>query len=100
GAVETCGAAEPVVERDRRIGCADHQCDHAAADRRNHHIAPQAAAFGRALDRLGGHVVRYGRLVIHVSYIGRTRTAGPLTIVTAKNSTTSTPSAKAMAMER
>src|SRR5450631_3631485 len=33
-------------------------------------------------------------------YIGRTSTAGPLTMVTAKNSTTRTPSASAMAIER
>src|SRR5882724_1303999 len=33
-------------------------------------------------------------------YMGRTRTAGPLTMVTAKNSNTRTPSASAMAIER
>ena len=33
-------------------------------------------------------------------YMGRTSTAGPLTKVTAKNSTTRTPSASAMAIER
>src|SRR5207245_713808 len=51
-------------------------------------------------NRLWGHVLRYGGLSIHLSHIGRTSTAGPLTMVTAKNSTTSTPSASAIAIER
>ena len=37
---------------------------------------------------------------IFSDYMGRTRTPGPLTMVTAKNSTTSTPSASAIATER
>src|SRR6266702_2101058 len=97
-AVKAGGAAEPVVERHGRVGCADHQRDHAAADRGDQRVAPQTTAHHYC--RLWGHVLRYGRLLIHLSHIGRTSTAGPLTMVTAKNSTTRTPSASAIAIER
>ena len=40
------------------------------------------------------------RTLGHHSYIGRTNNPGPRTIVTAKNKITSTPSAKAMAIEQ
>ena len=40
------------------------------------------------------------RDVCHLNHIGRTRTAGPLTSVTAKNSTTKIPSAQAIASDR
>src|SRR5437879_1064590 len=108
GAIETGGAAEPVVEGYGGIGRTDHQHHDEAADRGDDRIARQRAArSGLAASR---HALAHLRIVFHLSYIqrsnyiqdymGRTRTAGPLTMVTAKNSRTRTPSASAMAIER
>src|ERR1700733_13495653 len=110
GAVEAGGAAEPVIERHRGIGCTDHQYHHETADRRHGGITTETAArYGLAAQyRLAargrllacGRLLLICRLVFHLVHIGRTSTAGPLTRVTAKNSTTRTPSASAMAIER
>src|SRR5439155_10598221 len=98
GAVKTGGAAEPVVEGYGGIGRTDHQHHDEAADRGDDRIARQRTArSGLAASR---HALAHLRIVFHLSYIGRTRTAGPLTMVTAKNNRTRTPSASAMAIER
>src|SRR6185369_13818760 len=62
GAAETRDAAEPGVERHRRIGRADHAGDQRAAAGGDQHVTTDR------LLRSGGH-------------IGRTRTMGPLTNV-------------------
>ena len=49
GAAEAGGAAEPVVERHRGIGRADHQRDERAAARGDDEVAAQSVAAGRAL---------------------------------------------------
>src|SRR5690606_36312379 len=63
GAAEAGGAAEPVVERHRGIGSADHQPDHGAAARGDDDVAP-------------------GFLLRRIAHSGLTSTPGPFTSVT------------------
>ena len=72
GAAEAGGAAEPVVERHRRVGRADHPGDQRAATGGDHDVAPQRLLFAMGLVRS-----------LRFAHIGRTRTPGPFTSVMA-----------------
>src|SRR5262249_13767080 len=84
-------AAEPVIEWDRGSGGAAHRPRHETGNAGDHRVAGQPRR---------GPCLLAGVVVLHVPHNGRFRTAGPLTMVTAKNSSTSTPSASAIAIER
>src|SRR5262245_65575919 len=74
GAAEAGGAAEPVVERYGRIGCAHHYCNEHSTRGRDHDIAAS----------LRGNVRN-----VHRNYNGRFSTAGAFTRVNTSNKTTS-----------
>ena len=78
GATETGCPAKPVIERHRRIGCADHAGDNCAAARGNEHVAAHRLSYGLLIGvaETCGH--RFQRFV---HQMGRIRTPGPFTSV-------------------
>src|SRR6185436_123843 len=75
---------EPIVQRHRRVGGADHAGDTKSAGHGDGDVAAAKDVGARS----------------HGAHSGRIMTPGPLTRLTAKISATKMPSAKAMAMER